>query len=73
MKFIKLLAFAGCLFYFQSGAAQTKISKSKAKSAMMRATRFMVEKVSNNGGYVAHYLPDMSILRLAASRIALLI
>lgn len=60
MKFIKFLAFAVCFFYFQSSTAQTKTLKSDAKSTMLRATRFMVEKVSNNGGYVAHYLPDMS-------------
>ncbi len=60
MKFIKFFGFTICLFYFQSLAAQTRISVSDAKAAMMRATRFMVEKVSNNGGYVAHYLPDMS-------------
>jgi PelA/Pel-15E family pectate lyase len=31
-----------------------------AKDAMLRSTRFMVEKVSTNGGYVWNYLPDFS-------------
>jgi hypothetical protein len=31
-----------------------------AKDAMLRSTRFMVEKVSTNGGYVWNYLPDLS-------------
>jgi hypothetical protein len=32
----------------------------KAENAMLLSTRFMVEKVSNNGGYVWFYLPDFS-------------
>lgn len=40
--------------------AQKKDTRSDARMAMLNATKFMVEKVSNNGGYVAHYLPDMS-------------
>jgi len=31
-----------------------------AKNTMQRATKFMVEKVSTNGGYVWSYLPDFS-------------
>jgi PelA/Pel-15E family pectate lyase len=31
-----------------------------AKDAMLRSTRFMVEKASTNGGYVWYYLPDFS-------------
>src|SRR5690606_20316656 len=31
-----------------------------AKSAMLNATRFMVDNVSVNGGYVRLYLPDLS-------------
>lgn len=50
------------LFIIHSDPALSQDSKLKsdARSAMLRATRFMVEKVSTNGGYVAHYLPDMS-------------
>lgn len=43
-----------------SGFAQPKKLDQDARSAMLRATRFMVEKASTNGGYVAHYLPDFS-------------
>lgn len=31
-----------------------------SKSAMLKATRFMMEKVSTNGGFVWYYTPDMS-------------
>lgn len=34
--------------------------RAKVLDAMKRATRFMVEKVAVNGGYVWSYLPDMS-------------
>jgi len=40
--------------------AQPKNLASEAKSAMLRATRYMVEEVSTNGGYVSDYLPDLS-------------
>ena len=40
--------------------AQKKIPTSDIQSAMMKATRFMVEKVSNRGGYVWNYSPDFS-------------
>jgi hypothetical protein len=43
-----------------SGFAQSKKLEQEARSAMLAATRFMVEKASVNGGYVAHYLPDFS-------------
>lgn len=32
----------------------------ETEQAMLRATRYMVEKVSTNGGYVWYYLPDFS-------------
>ena len=34
--------------------------KAEVTATMKRATRFMVEKVANNGGYVWSYLPDLS-------------
>jgi len=40
--------------------AQPKKLEQEARNAMLAATRFMVEKASVNGGYVAHYLPDFS-------------
>jgi PelA/Pel-15E family pectate lyase len=43
-------------------SAQPALAQSRAEleRTMMRATRFMVEDVSTNGGYVWSYLPDMS-------------
>ena len=35
-------------------------SRAEVERTMKRATTFMVEKVSTNGGYVWAYLPDMS-------------
>jgi len=32
----------------------------QARQTMLRATKFMIEKVSTNGGYVWFYLPDLS-------------
>lgn len=43
-----------------SSFAQQKKLEQEARLAMLNATRFMVEKASVNGGYVAHYLPDFS-------------
>jgi len=34
--------------------------KSQCLAAMKKATTFMVEEVSTNGGYLWHYMPDMS-------------
>ena len=41
-------------------AAETAPSKTEIPATMKRATRFMVESASTNGGYVWSYLPDMS-------------
>jgi len=40
-------------------AAQNKL-KNECLEAMQKATKFMVDEVSTNGGYLWHYLPDMS-------------
>lgn len=40
--------------------SQKKSLKNEAGEAMIRATRYMVEEVSTNGGYVWFYLPDFS-------------
>ncbi|HEX9931821.1 MAG TPA: pectate lyase [Allosphingosinicella sp.] len=49
-------------FLLLLGAAQPALAQSRAEieRTMKRATRFMVEEVSTNGGYVWSYLPDMS-------------
>ncbi|HZF95064.1 MAG TPA: pectate lyase [Allosphingosinicella sp.] len=52
-----LTAFALLLLGAQPALAQ---SRAEIERTMMRATRFMVEEVSTNGGYVWSYLPDMS-------------
>jgi PelA/Pel-15E family pectate lyase len=55
---IRFLAFAAlALGLAQSAAAQ---SRQQIEQTMKRATRFMVEEVATNGGYVWTYLPDMS-------------
>ncbi len=41
-------------------AAQKGDLSAEARRAMMDATRYMVEKVSTQGGFVANYLPDLS-------------
>jgi PelA/Pel-15E family pectate lyase len=43
-----------------SAAAPQAPSRAEILAAMKRATTFMVEKVSTNGGYVWAYLPDLS-------------
>lgn len=40
--------------------AQETDLRTEVKRTMLKATRFMVEKVSTNGGYVGTYLPDLS-------------
>jgi PelA/Pel-15E family pectate lyase len=61
MKIIKPLLFV--LLFLQLGVkleAQSKISEQKVLETMLKATQFMVEDVSNNGGYVWYYMPDFS-------------
>src|SRR5690349_4179659 len=43
-----------------SAAPAAAQSRAEIERTMKRATTFMVEKVSTNGGYVWSYLPDMS-------------
>ena len=50
-----LVAFAAV-----SGGAQSPVADSEVLDAMKRASRFMVETVSTEGGYVWAYLPDRS-------------
>jgi hypothetical protein len=47
-------------FIINITSAQTKKLTVQAKESMLKATRFMVEEVSYNGGYVWYYLPDFS-------------
>ena len=49
---MKMICMAVMLFItLLSAGAQKNIPASDIKVAMMKATRFMVEKVSNRGGY----------------------
>lgn len=49
------------LSFLQINAQKQKdILNTEVKTAMMKATRFMVEKVSNKGGYLWNYSPDFS-------------
>lgn len=48
------------LFSVSTTIAQKKDLNLEIRQAMLDATKFMVEKVSTNGGYVSHYLPDFS-------------
>jgi len=42
-----------------SAQSGSKLSQ-EAEQTMLKATRFMVEKVSTNGGYLWYYTPDLS-------------
>jgi PelA/Pel-15E family pectate lyase len=55
---LRLLA-AFALFLGLAAPAQAQ-SREEIERTMMRATRFMAERVATNGGYVWSYLPDMS-------------
>jgi PelA/Pel-15E family pectate lyase len=46
--------------YCQVGSAQNQTLSQQAEQAMYKATQFMNDSVSTNGGYVWYYLPDMS-------------
>lgn len=45
---------------FNISIAQSKKLADQAKETMLKATKFMVETASNNGGYLWYYLPDFS-------------
>src|SRR4051794_1027400 len=62
MKFYKLVLGISS-FVLLTGTkikAQGSQLAQKAEDAMIRATKYMVEEVSTNGGYVWFYTPDLS-------------
>ena len=59
MKITSIVTFLTLVLSLQVNS-QTKQVLTDAEQAMLKATRFMVEKVSTNGGYVWYYLPDFS-------------
>lgn len=48
------------LFYGFSAKAQPNKLNETVKEVMLRSSKYMVEEVSTNGGYVWYYLPDLS-------------
>ena len=62
MKFYGLiLSTFLCFFLIFRSQAQKKLTlEDEIQETMLKATRFMVEDVSYNGGYVWYYLPDFS-------------
>lgn len=58
MKYILMLSLVFTTGY--GVTAQQKISNDVVESAMLNATKYMVETVSTQGGYVWYYLPDLS-------------
>ncbi|MCU7551749.1 hypothetical protein OCK74_21690 [Chitinophagaceae bacterium LB-8] len=57
--FFRALPLIVFLFTTTVNAQPDKLAK-EAEQAMLRATKYMVEEVSTNGGYVWYYLPDLS-------------
>lgn len=55
-----LLLVAGSVLCLAAGAKNKPLSDDAVRSAMRKATEFMVEKVSYNGGYLWNYSPDFS-------------
>ncbi len=60
-RFLQLaMALALMMGFAMNSVAQSAKQKEVVLKTMKEATRFMMEKVSNNGGFVWNYLPDMS-------------
>ncbi len=54
------MAIATLVVMAMASTSAQQPDRAKVTAAMKRATTFMVEKVSNKGGYVWSYLPDMT-------------
>lgn len=59
-RILRILVVLALIFQGLEGSAKTKEFEVYVKENMRRATEFMVEKVSYNGGYLWNYLPDFS-------------
>ena len=55
-----LLACLNILFISTNLRAQTSLLSEEAEDVMLRATKFMANEVSTNGGYVWYYAADLS-------------
>ncbi len=63
MRIMKICLLAAFISFFSEGllfAQEPNKLVKESEQTMLRATQFMVEKVSTNGGYVWYYLPDFS-------------
>jgi PelA/Pel-15E family pectate lyase len=58
-QFLKAATIAACLFS-NAMFAQTGELAHQTEDAMFKATKFLVDSLSTNGGYVWYYLPDRS-------------
>jgi len=57
---IALLMMLSTLLLTSQASAQSKKINDEVRNKMLQATRYMVDNVSVNGGYVWYYLPDFS-------------
>ena len=57
---VRIATFGAVLALPAIGAAQPPSTVDQALAAMKSATKYMVETVSTNGGYVWYYTPDLS-------------
>jgi len=60
MKQTKLLLLLAAFLLFSIAEAQNQPTDEQITETMLKATHYMVEDVSTNGGYVWNYLPDFS-------------
>lgn len=60
LKITSLTIFIFLSFLIRPEAAPQNDLETESKKAMLNATKYMVEEVSTNGGYVRHYHADLS-------------
>ncbi len=60
MKLVSLFILSATLSTTGLSAQSGSKLSQEAEQTMLKATRFMVEKVSTNGGYLWYYTPDLS-------------
>ena len=60
MKQTKLLLLLAAFLLYSIAEAQNQPTDEQITETMLKATHYMVEDVSTNGGYVWNYLPDFS-------------
>src|SRR5580765_7837389 len=59
IKSLKLAILALSLLSYDASAQKNSL-RQQVEQTMLNATKFMVDSVSNQGGYVWYYLPDLS-------------